>query len=98
MSRSGSLGLPTTNENSGMIPNWRVRCAMVSVCSVVIPFCISLSAQSDPDSAPKKIMVQPARLIAAMVVIGVARHDIDARLTPPAKLQRSNQVPSIRSA
>ena len=56
-----------TNENSGMMPNWRVRWAIASVSSVVMPFCISFSTQSEPDSAPKKIIAQPAFLIASRV-------------------------------
>ena len=64
---NGVCGVPRTNENSGIMSNSRARCAIVSVCSVVMPFCISLSVRSEPDSAPKKIMAQPAFRIAAIV-------------------------------
>ena len=38
----------------------------LAISSVVMPFCISFSTQSDPDSAPKKIMAQPASIVAVL--------------------------------
>ena len=53
-------------ENSGMIPNCpnARRERQVSSASVLLHF---LQDPVDPDSAPKKIMAQPARRIASSV-------------------------------
>ena len=48
------------------------------------------SAASEPDSTPKKIMTHPAWRRAAQGVVGIAQHDIHARLAPPAEIQRGD--------
>ena len=56
------------------------------VCSVVIFLFICLSTQSEPDSAPKKIMAAPAFVEMAESLVGIAQHGIDAAFAPPSKI------------
>src|SRR5581483_689748 len=86
VSLSGSLGLPTTKENSGTMPNCRMRAASSSVCSAFTPLFICSSTQSEPDSAPKKIMAEPAGCKVRKVL---SEYRNDASLAPPAQPQRN---------